>query len=123
MDQNSEKLPQICEIVVNPQTNNEDSEKSATLNSKNVKVKKRFSFRFIKNSRKIEQNPDKLIEMDHTEDDKTITDSQEPLGKPKITLRKIFRKSSIRKFISQKISNFTNVSVFLFYILLSDSLR
>ncbi|CAO1355058.1 unnamed protein product [Diamesa serratosioi] len=110
MDQNSEKVPQTCEIVVNPQTNNEDSEKSATLNSKNAKVKKRFSFRFIKNSRKIEQNPDKLLEMDHKEDDKTITDSQEPLGKPKITLRKIFRKSSIRKFISQKISNFTNAT-------------
>lgn len=52
------------------------------------------------------------VKIDDKIDMSQCTDSDEPSGKSKITIRKIFRKSSIRKFINN-LQNFTNFTVSL----------
>lgn len=106
MSQNGEEMVKKCEVVVDATNNVQNIQNSSSNTLKNVRKKIRnFTIR-----RKADEN---LIKSDSIDDQKDMNrdkSSDESLGKSKITLKKIFRKSSFRKFINN-IQNFTNFTV------------
>lgn len=94
MDQSTENTVKKCEIVVDAQNNTTNTLKS---------VRKKILSTISISRRKANENFDDQKEMNQ---DKS---GDESFGKSKITIKKIFRKSSFRKFISN--INFTNFTV------------
>lgn len=92
---NTEKMVEKCEVVVDA-TNNVQTNQNDSLNTLKSVRKKIRSFRRKFNETDSSDQKDMNCEKS----------SDESLGKSKITLRKIFRKSSFKKFI-QHFTNFT----------------
>jgi hypothetical protein len=105
MSQNSENIVIKCEVVVEEAGNNQKGENNSTNTLKSVRKKIRnFTIR---------RKPDEKSKSDSINDQNEMNQeksSDEPSGKSKITLRKIFRKSSFKKLISN-IQHFTNFTV------------
>jgi hypothetical protein len=108
MSQNiSESTAKKCEVVINSQERNKNDEKKSSKKVKNVK--KRFSFRKFKSHKNVDHKS--VSESNNDQIDVTqLSDNQEPSGKPKITLKNIFRNSSFKKIISN-LQHFTNFTV------------
>lgn len=105
MSQNSENVVIKCEVIVEEAGNNQKDENNSTNTLKSVRKKIRnFTIR---------RKPDEKSKSDSINDQNEMNQeksSEEPSGKSKITLRKIFRKSSFKKLISN-IQHFTNFTV------------
>jgi hypothetical protein len=105
MSQNSENVVIKCEVIVEEAGNNQKDENNSTNTLKSVRKKIRnFTIR---------RKPDEKSKSDSINDQNEMNQeksSDEPSGKSKITLRKIFRKSSFKKLISN-IQHFTNFTV------------
>lgn len=105
MSQTTENIVKKCEVVVDA-TNNVQIDKNSSSNTlKSVRKKIRsFTIR-----RKAHENfrSDSIGDQKDMNQDKS---SDESLGKSKITFKKIFRKSSFKKFISN-FQHFTNFTV------------
>lgn len=105
MSQNAENVVQKCEVVVEEVKNVENEKNYSTNTLKSVRKKIRnFTIR-----RKAHENLSSDLIDDQKEADQD-KNSDESFGKSKITLKKIFRKSSFKKFISN-IQHFTNFTV------------
>lgn len=104
MSQTSENIVKKCEVVVDAtnnvqidQNNSSNTLKSVRKKIRNFTIRRKAHENFRSDSigdQKMDMNQDKS--------------SDESLSKSKITLKKIFRKSSFKKFI---ISHFTNFTV------------
>lgn len=99
MDQ-SEETVKKCEVVIDEVNNvqNNSSNSSNTLKSVRKKI------RSLTLRRKADENLSKSDSIDDQKDMNRDRNIDESLGKSKITLKKIFRKSSFKKIISN-ISN------------------
>ncbi|CRK96087.1 CLUMA_CG009523, isoform A [Clunio marinus] len=98
MSTNTENIVKKCEVVVDSTNNVQENHSKSSNTLKSVRKKIRnFTIR-----RKADE---KLKSDDQNDNREKISD--ETLGKSKITLKKIFRKSSFKKFINN-IQNFTN---------------
>lgn len=105
MSQTSDNIVKKCEVVVEAceGLDNNQNNTSNTLKSVRKKIRN-FTIR-----RKAQEN----FQSESSEDQKDMNQdksSEESSGKSKITLKKIFRKSSFKKFISN-IQHFTNFTV------------
>lgn len=106
----SQENSKTSEIMIKDEKENVDEKNNKTNTLKNVKRKiRKLTFR-----RKREEEMKPQIIADE-KSDKVENSSDESIGKEKFTFKKIFRKSSFRKIISnlQQITNFT-VSIFFF---------
>jgi hypothetical protein len=96
----TENTAEKCEIVVEASDNVQNNQEKTTNTLKSVR-KRIQSFATIR--RKENVNRDSIDDQKEVNQDKS---SDESFGKSKITIKKIFRKSSFKKFISN-IQQFT----------------
>lgn len=105
MSQNSENVVIKFEVVVEEAGNDQKDENNTTNTLKSVRKRIRnFTIR---------RKPDEKSKSDSINDQNEMNQekcSDESSGKSKITLKKIFRKSSFKKFITN-IQHFTNFTV------------
>lgn len=116
-DKMSQENSKTSEIMIKDEKENVDEKNNKTNTLKNVKRKiRKLTFR-----RKREEEMKPQIIADE-KSDKVENSSDESIGKEKFTFKKIFRKSSFRKIISnlQQITNFT---VSIFFSLGSNSIH
>lgn len=100
-----------CEIVVEPTEDVQKNQNNTTNTLKSVRKKIR---KVISKTRKSNEN----FKSDSIDDQKEMNQDKsgdESYGKSKITIKKIFRKSSFKKFISniQHFTNYKTVSLFI----------
>lgn len=103
MSLNVENMVNSCEVVVDATNDVQANQNNSSNTLKSVRKKIR---NFTIRRRKAEEN----FKSDDQNEMSREKISDESVGKSKITLKKIFRKSSFRKFINN-IQNFTNFTV------------
>ena len=108
MSQTSENTVKKCEVIVDASEDvqNDENNTSNTLKSVRKKIRN-FTIRRKAQENLRSESSDDQKDMNN---DKSSDTGEESLGKSKITLKKIFRKSSFKKFISN-IQHFTNFTV------------
>lgn len=105
MSQNGDEMVKSCEVVVDATNNVQSNQNNSSNTLKSVRKKlKNFTMR-----RKVNENL-KSDSIDDQNDTIREKSADESVGKSKITLKKIFRKSSFKKIISN-IQQFTNFTV------------
>lgn len=105
MSQNAEEMVKSCEVVVEAANDVQNNQNNSTNTLKSVRKKlKNFTLR-----RRVNENS-KSDSIDDQNEAIREKGGDESLGKSKITLKKIFRKSSFKKIISN-IQQFTNFTV------------
>lgn len=105
MSQNGDEMVKSCEVVVDATNDVQINQNNSSNTLKSVRKKlKNFTMR-----RKVNENL-KSDSIDDQNDTIREKSADESLGKSKITLKKIFRKSSFKKIISN-IQQFTNFTV------------
>lgn len=105
MSQNAEEMVKSCEVVVEAANDVQNNQNNSTNTLKSVRKKlKNFTLR-----RRVNENS-KSDSIDDQNEVIREKGGDESLGKSKITLKKIFRKSSFKKIISN-IQQFTNFTV------------
>lgn len=105
MSQNAEEMVKSCEVVVEAANDVQSNQNNSTNTLKSVRKKlKNFTLR-----RRVNENS-KSDSIDDQNEAIREKGGDESLGKSKITLKKIFRKSSFKKIISN-IQQFTNFTV------------
>ena len=105
----SEISAKTSEEMIKDEKESVDETSNKTNTLKNVKRKiRKLTFR----KKRFEEKPPQVIEDEKS--DKVENSSDDSIEKGKFTLKKIFRKSSFRKIISniQQLTNFNTVSIF-----------